>query len=335
MSRRNKKKSNQGLKKLVIFLAILVIILPAFAFGYIFLKLNSMYDSNANHEILSNSDFKSEDGITNILLAGTDGRPGEKDSRSDAMMILTVDSKNNSLKLTSLERDSYVDIPGRGKQKLTHAYAYGGINLLIETIENNFKLDIQNYAVVDFYSFMDIIDAVGGVTVNVQKGEIRELNKFIPETYKWNKSDNKGSIQYIESAGEQKLNGYQALAFSRIRKNDSTTERDRRQREVIEGIMSSVKDLPFTKYPKLLDTILPYVKTNMKPSEILSLGTKILNIGDFNIKQINFPIDDGVHSTGGIYGNAGWVLRFDESTLDILHDFVFDSIMPEDNPKMK
>lgn len=330
----SKKKSNKGLKRLVIFLAILVIALPVFAFGYIYFKLNSMYDSGANQEILSNLDYKSEKGIINILLAGTDGRPGEKNSRSDAMMILTVDNKNKSLKLTSLERDSYVDIPGHGKQKLTHAYAYGGINLLIQTIEDNFKLDIQNYAVVDFYSFMDIIDTIGGVTVNIKQSEIKELNKFIPETYNWNKSNNKGSIKYIKSAGTQNLNGYQALAFSRIRKNDSTTERDRRQREVIEGIMTSVKDLPITKYPQLLDTILPYIKTNMKPAQILSLGSKILSVGNFNIKQMNFPIDDGVHSIGGIYGNSGWVLRFDESTLDILHDFIFNDIMPDDNTKM-
>ena len=330
----SKKKSNKGLKRLVIFLAILVIALPVFAFGYIYFKLNSMYDSGANQEILSNLDYKSEKGIINILLAGTDGRPGEKNSRSDAMMILTVDNKNKSLKLTSLERDSYVNIPGHGKQKLTHAYAYGGINLLTETIEDNFKVDIQNYAVVDFYSFMDIVDAIGGVTVNIKQSEIKELNKFIPETYNWNKSNNKGSIEYIKSAGTQNLNGYQALAFSRIRKNDSTTERDRRQREVIEGIMTSVKDLPITKYPQLLDTILPYIKTNMKPAQILSLGSKILSVGNFSIKQMNFPIDDGVHSTGGVYGNSGWVLRFDESTLDILHDFIFNNIMPDDNPKM-
>ncbi len=326
------KKNNSGLKKFVIFLAILVVLLPACAFGYVYFKLNSIYDSGANTDILNNSSFKSEKGITNILLAGTDGRPGEKNSRSDAMMILTVDNKNKSLKLTSLERDSYVNIPGHGKQKLTHAYAYGGINLLTQTIEENFKLDIQNYAVVDFYSFMDIVDAVGGVNVTIKENEIKELNKFIPETYKWNEDNkNKGSIQYINNAGEQKLNGYQALAFSRIRKNDSTTERDRRQREVIEGIMESVKNLSITKYPSLLDTILPYVKTNMKPTEIFALCGQVLKIGNLNISQMNFPIDDGVHSIGGIYGNSGWVLRFDESSLDILHDFIFKNIMPENN----
>ena len=186
MARRKEEKENSGLKKLVIFLAILVIAFPAAAFGYIYFKLNVMHDTTADESILNETNFQSEKGITNILLAGTDGRPGEKNSRSDAMMILTVDSKNKSLKLTSLNRDTFVNIPGHGEEKLTHAYAYGGINLLVETIENNFEVDIQNYAVVDFYSFMDIVDALGGVEVDVHKNEINEINKFIKnETYKW------------------------------------------------------------------------------------------------------------------------------------------------------
>ena len=184
MARRKEKKENSGLKTLVIFLAILVIAFPAAAFGYIYFKLNVMHDSTADESILNETNFQSEKGITNILLAGTDGRPGEKNSRSDAMMILTVDSKNKSLKLTSLNRDTYVNIPGYGEQKLTHAYAYGGANLLVETIENNFEIDIQNYAVVDFYSFMDIVDTLGGVEVDVHENEISEINKFIRnETY--------------------------------------------------------------------------------------------------------------------------------------------------------
>ena len=109
------------------------------------------------------------------------------------MMILTIDGKNKSLKLTSLARDTYVDIPGHGKQKLTHAYVYGQESLLIDTIEKNFEVDIQDYATVNFYSFMDIVDALGGVKVEVQDSEIKEMNKFIPETYNWSTNPNKGS----------------------------------------------------------------------------------------------------------------------------------------------
>ena len=320
--------NNKALKRMVIILSVLVILFPAGAFGYVYFKLNSMYDSSADDKILGNTDYRTENGITNILLAGTDGRPGETSSRSDAMMILTVDGKNKSLKLTSLARDTYVDVEGKGKIKLTESYAYGGINLLTQAIEKNFQLDIQNYAVVDFYSFMDIIDALGGITVDVKQSEIKELNKFIPETYKWNENSNKGSIEYIQSAGEQKLNGYQALSFSRIRKNDSAFERDRRQRLVIEGLMKGVKDLPISKYPQLVDTILPYVKTNMKPTQIIGLGTKILSIGNFDIKQMEFPITDGVNSKSEKV-NGKWVIKFEPSSLEILHDFIFKNVIPE------
>jgi len=325
LARRQKNRENSGLKKLVILLAILVVLFPAAAFGYVYFKLNVMHDDTADESILNETNYQSEKGITNILLAGTDGRPGEENSRSDAMMILTIDSKNKSLKLTSLNRDTYVNIPGHGEQKLTHAYAYGGANLLAETIENNFELDIQNYAVVDFYSFMDIVDALGGVEVDVHENEIKEINKFIKkETYNW--SGETEPMKLIEHSGVQKLNGYQTLSYARIRKNDSTQERDRRQRQVIEGLMNGVKTLPVSKYPKLLDTILPYVKTNMKPTEIIGLAGKVLGIGNLSINQIEFPFADS--STGVTLPKAGYVLKYDESSLDTLHDFIFKNIMP-------
>ena len=315
-----------NLKKFVIALLVLVILIPAGAFGYLYFKLNTMYDSSTDSKALNDTKYKEVSGITNILLVGTDGRTLEESSRSDSMMILTIDNKNKSLKLTSLARDTYVNIPGHGEQKLTHAYAYGGINLLVETIEDNFKLDIQNYAIVNFFSFMDIIDTLGGVVVDVKPNELNELNKFIPECYKFDKNPNKGPIEYINNSGTQKLNGYQALSYGRIRKNDSALERDRRQRAIIQGMINGVKSLSVTKYPELVDSILPYIKTNMKPTTILSLGATALTIGDFNIKSLEFPMEK--YSTGGIYKNAGWVWRYDaDKCLPILHDFIFDNVM--------
>ncbi|GIM33610.1 LCP family protein [Paraclostridium bifermentans] len=317
-----------NLKKFVIALLLLVVLIPAGAFGYIYFKLNSMYDGSSDTKTLTKTDYKAEKGVTNILLVGTDGRTLDETSRSDSMMILTVDDKNKSLKLTSLARDTYVNIPGHGEQKLTHAYAYGGINLLIDTIESNFKLDIQNYAIVNFFSFMDIVDTLGGVIVDVQEGEIDELNRVINECYSLDKKADKGNMQYIEHSGKQKLNGYQALAYGRIRKNDDALERDRRQRVLIESMFNGVKNLSVTKYPELMDTILPYIKTNMKPTTILSIGSSVLTMGISNINKLEFPMEE--YSTGGIYGNAGWVWRYDESKcLPILHDFIFNNVMYE------
>lgn len=325
MERRKQKKENSELKTLVIFLTILVIAFPLATFGYIYFKLNIMHDASADESILNETNFLSDKSITNVLLVGTDARPGEKNSRSDAMMILTVDTKNKSLKLTSLNRDTYVNIPEHGEEKLTHAYAYGGVNLLIETIENNLEIDIQNYAVVDFYSFMDIVDTLGGVEVNIQENEINEINKFIKnETYKW--SEDNEPIKLIKNTGVQKLNGYQALSYVRIRKNDSTQERDRRQRQVIEGLITGVKDLPITRYPQLLDTILPYVKTNMKPTEIIGLAGKILGISNLSITQIEFPFENA--STSVTLPNAGFVIKFEPSSLNTLHEFILENIVP-------
>lgn len=310
------------LRKLVILLAVLVIAFPTCVFGYVYTKLKTVQD-NGDYDALDSLDHKNDSGITNILLLGTDGRPGENAQRSDAMMILTVDNKNKSLKLTSLGRDTYVDIPGHGKQKLTHAYFYGKADLLIETIEENFKLDIHDYAQVDFYSFMDIINVLGGVTVDVQESELKELNKFIPETYYWYK-DKSQPMQLVESPGEQLLNGYQALSFARIRKNDSAFERDRRQRDVIQAMFSGVKEMSKWQYPKLLNAVLPYLKTNMKTTQIVSLGMSVIRMGSLDIKQFEFPITNSPYSIEGKYKNAGWVIRFTEDSVKILQDFIFN-----------
>lgn len=312
------------LRKLVILLAVLVIAFPTCVFGYVYTKLKTVQD-NGDYDALDSLDHKNDSGITNILLLGTDGRPGENAQRSDAMMILTVDNKNKSLKLTSLGRDTYVDIPGHGKQKLTHAYFYGKADLLIETIEENFKLDIHDYAQVDFYSFMDIINVLGGVTVDVQESELKELNKFIPETYSWYEHDDKGKIKYVTKAGKQNLNAYQALSFARIRKNDGTMERDNRQRMVIEAMVKKLKGLPISKYNDLMNSVLPYVKTNMSPATILGLAKDVLSIGNFDITSLQFPL----HPEREVrLGKAGYVIPFEEYEVDILHDFIFKNIVP-------
>lgn len=310
-------------KKVFIFIIIILVLLPVSIFGYIHSKINKVYDPSSSIKSLKETNYSSEKGITNILLVGTDARNTEEKSRSDAMMILTVDNKHKNLKLTSLARDTYVEIPGHGKQKLTHAYAYGGLNLLLETLESNFKIDIQNYVVVNFFSFINIIDTLNGIVVDVKPNEIQELNRYIPECYSFDQNKNKNPMKNVEYSGKQKLNGYQSLAYSRIRYNDSALERDNRQRLILESAFEKANHLPINKYPDLINSILPYVKTNMNTSDILSIGNSILSMDNFNIKTLEFPIEE--YSAGGIYKNAGWVWRYDEDKcLPILHDFIFN-----------
>lgn len=318
-----KRRKRKKIKRIITVILIIALAFPTIGAISFIKKVADAYDPSIASGVFDNITHINKKGITNILLLGSDAREGEDKSRTDTMMIFTIDTVHNSLKLTSLARDAYVEIPGHGHTKLTHAYYLGGVELLTQTIEENFGVDIHNYALVDFESFMYIIDAIGGVTVNIKDSELAELNKFIPETYYWYK-DKSQPMQLIESPGEQILNGYQALSFARIRKNDSAFERDRRQRDVIQAMFSGVKSMSKWQYPKLLNAILPYLKTNMKTTQIVSLGMSVIRMGSLDIKQFEFPITNSPYSIEGKYLNAGWVIRFTEDSVKILQDFIFN-----------
>ncbi len=316
------------LKKIVIALTVLVIGIPASAFGYFYYKLNSIQESDSDtNKILNNSKYEQVDGITNILLVGIDARDISKPSRSDAMMLLTLDTVHKSIKITSFARDSYVEIPGHGREKLTHAYAYGGVNLLLETIENNFEVDINDYAVVNFFGFVDIINILDGIEIDVKKDEIKELNKYIVDGQSIDKVAEGENVETITESGLQTLNGYQALAYARIRYNDSAFGRDNRQRDIIEATLGKMSNVSPFKFNEVLNSILPSLKTNMSPARILKLSTTVLSINNFNIKQLEFPIPYKPYSTGGILSGKGWVLQFDsDKNLPILQDFIYNDI---------
>lgn len=315
------------LKKFVFFLLILVLLLPIGAFAFTSSILGKMHDLSIETDALDSRTHAGKDGISNILIMGSDARPGEKVSRTDSMMILTIDRIHNSVKITSLARDTFVNIPGHGKSKLTHAYAFGKEGLLIRTIEENFGIDIDDFALINFQSFISIIDSIGGVTVDVKEGEIHELNKFIPETYKWSTNPDKGEMKLIEQTGTQKLNGYQALSFARIRHNDSAYGRDNRQRMIMMSMMREIQNTSKLKYPFILQAAAPYIKTSMKPLSLMKYALDVVRIGTGNIKQLEFPIVSiPGYSTGGIYGSHGWVLRYNPDSIKYLKNFIFNDI---------
>ena len=319
------------LKKFVIVLVSLLIIIPLSVYGYINFKLKDV-----TVESTYNSKIEDVNGITNILLLGTDGRKGETAFRTDSMIILTIDSNNKNIKLTSLARDTYVDIPGKGKGKLNTAYFWGKEPLLFETIENEFGIGVDKFAIVDFNSLMDIVYVLDGVEVDVSQNEISELNKYVKECYSMSDNSKKGQLQLVTNTGKQTLNGYQALAYTRIRYNDSAINRDERQREVIMAIIEKYKDMPLTKFPNLIDTVLPYITTNLNSKDILNLasdGVSILANKSTSdaIIEAEFPITDDIHSKGGRYKNAGWVWLYDINSTIVLKDFIYNNILPENN----
>ena len=274
-----------------------------------------------NKNIKSNStpkktDFKKVEGITNILLLGADFRDNNDNGRTDAMMILTIDTINNKIKLSSLLRDTLVKISGHGKSKLNHSFSWGGIELLEETIEENFKINIDKYILIDFKGFKKIIDDIGGITVNIKEEELDELNKYIFDIPDEN-------AKKILNAGEHKLNGAQALSYVRIRKNvGGEYGRTQRQRQLLTLVMNKMKDVSVLKYPAILNTIIKNIETNIGFKELLNLGYTINKIDLTKLETIYAPFDE--ISVGGIYNNHGWVIRTDlEETATLLNEYIF------------
>lgn len=295
-----------NIKKITVALISILIIIPLMGIGYVYFKLNSIYDKEEAKQIntTEESERNKENGITNILLVGVDGNNMEKGNRSDAMMIATIDEKNNDIRITSLARDTYVDIEGYSTEKLTHAYAYEGASLLINTIKNNFGIDVDKYVAVSFESFEKIIDILGGVEINVSEKEVSQING-------------------VNNSGIQTLNGSQALAYSRIRYIDSAYERDNRQRTVIEALYNKFANGSSGNIMDIANEVLRYTKTNMAPLEIVSIANKAIKIKDTDFDQVEFPFEEARKDNN--ISEKGWVIEWDKDyNKDKLNKFIYD-----------
>ena len=278
--------------------------------------------STFNVYSFSERDIKEYKMVENILLIGLDGTNDKLPKRSDTMIILTIDKLNKSLKLTSLARDTLVKIPGRGEEKLTHAYAYGQEELLMQTINENFDLDIKDYAVVNFKSFIDIVDIIGGVDINVNEKEIHHLNEVIKECYGVN-HDNTKNIEYITSSGNHNLNGYQALAYARIRKLDTIYKRDERQRLILTNIAHKLSDVSISKYPQIAKSILRHIKVNIAFNKIIDLAFIAHELASYDISQLEFPISE-YREEGRIGEKGTYVVKWDKNkNIELLHQFIY------------
>lgn len=286
------------------------------------LLLLTSFVSTFNVYSFSERDIKEYKMIENILLIGLDGTNDKLPKRSDTMIILTIDKLNKSLKLTSLARDTLVKIPGRGEEKLTHAYAYGQEELLMQTINENFDLDIKDYAVVNFKSFIDIVDIIGGVDINVNEKEIHHLNEVIKECYGVNHEDTK-NIEYITSSGNHNLNGYKALAYARIRKLDTIYKRDERQRLILTNIAHKLSDVSISKYPQIAKSILRHIKVNIAFNKIIDLAFIAHELASYDISQLEFPISE-YREEGRIGEKGTYVVKWDKNkNIELLHQFIY------------
>ncbi len=331
---RNKRKKKKRNKIILITCISLVFALLFFA-GFYVMKLLNKVDieeiSKVDKEIGITDEVKEKieqhdysEYITNIALFGLDKRDKNERGRSDAIMILTLDSKRNKMKLTSIMRDSYVDIYGHGKDKINHAYAFGGPQLAIRTINENFGLNIKDYVAVDFSGMEKIIDALGGITIDIKDYEVKEMNGHI-----WDLSTlkNMKNPPYIDGPGKQKLSGMQVVAYTRVRHvGNGDFERTDRQRKVLEIIFNEVKSAGVTKLKGIVEDFLPYVKTSMKPLDMINTGTSVLTSGIDKLEQERFPLDS--YGKGETIDGI-WYYVFDaEATKDQIFKYIFDDIKP-------
>ena len=252
-------KSEKGgiLKVLGVLLIIILILLGlTLGIGYAFISdklsnVNFVDIDEANIELNSGVEQELKD-YRNIAIFGLDSRDNSfSNSRSDCIIIVSINKKTNDVKLTSVYRDTYVDIEGRGLDKITHAYAYGGPELAINTLNKNLDLNITEFVTVNFDTVETIVDSIGGITLTITDSEASQIG--------------------FSSGGTYTLDGKEALAYSRIRKIDSDYQRTERMRTVLEAVFNKVKKQELSEISNFVDIVLPHISTNMSTNSIISL----------------------------------------------------------------
>lgn len=227
--------------------------------------------------------------VINVLLIGEDNEDGSH--RSDSTMLVSINTKTQKITVTSFLRDSYtyMDINGSERfDKINHSYAWGGAAKLMEILSDNYKIEIDHYVSINYESFVAAVDALGGISVPITEAEASFMNRTT-------------KVKGFTSGDDVLLTGEQALIYARIRKLDSEVERTRRQRELISSLIDKVKDSSVGDLNNAIQTFLPYVTTNFKTSEIISLGTQALSDGWLKYNIVSTVMPDEEHRYGVDY----------------------------------
>ena len=225
----------------------------------------------------------------NILLIGTDHRDDSWNGNSDTMILVTIREDCGSIMMTSFMRDLYADIPGCGVHKLNYAFAAGGAEKLMETLEDNYDLSIDHYAVVDFESMAEIVDIVGGVDMTISDGECKWLNGYLNSMEAWE--------DYLPGGGSYTLNGNQAVAYARIRYvGNNDYQRTQRQRDILKQIFKKVQGLDADQLASLAKDVIPEVEHDYNALEMLGLLAKLPTIAGYDLEEERIPYDDLYYS---------------------------------------
>lgn len=312
--RRVKKKSGgKGKVFIGIFAVILVFLAGIFAYGYSALGGLSYDDSIGENIYIKDSSLLSSDSVRNILFIGSDAREGLGGQRSDSMILFSIDSANKKIKLTSFMRDSYVYIPGKGySTKLNAAFNYGGAQLLMDTIEYNFGVDIEDYVMLDYNAFIEFVNLLGGITIeDVTEKEAKYMREQV-------------NRPKFKAGTNKNVDGRTAMWYCRIRYVDSDFGRTQRQRKVITSIITKAAKTNLFKLIDIVKQVLPNISTSLDREALLELGIgAFFSYIRYDIVQQQIPAEDTWWSVR--LPNSGDVLKMDlDKNKTILKEFIYE-----------
>lgn len=315
---KKKKRKKSGLKRFLLFAAVFLIVV----LGGWYLLLGRLYGKMTYQEAedFTKEPWKEAD-VTNILLIGSDSRENVEGSRSDAMILLTISSRTKKISMTSLLRDIYVEIPGHEGNRLNAAYAYGGPELLMETINQNFDISISRYVLVNFEAFANLVDAVGGVELSLTSEELEYVNAYLVEYNMLTNRPEGTDYMDVSAEGQVHLNGPQALAYSRNRYIGTDFGRTERQRKVLSEVLGKLPGALLTNPSQLMDGLLPNLTTNLTLKECYALSLQGGRLLSWEIEQGSVPVE-GTYQPADIRGMSVLQIDFDQNKR-YLHDIMY------------
>lgn len=315
---KKEKKTSHRVLWIVGIVILGLILIIAVTVGLLYHYVFSDYQNQVievDTEKISISDQAPVSDLFHVAVFGVDSY-SDYVGRADSIMIFTIDMENKQLKLTSILRDSYVPIEGHGEDKINHAYAYGGAELMLSTINRNYDMNITEYVVLDFQDVAALIDAVGGLDLEITEEERTTING-IARSMGYSGAE-------ISSAGFVHLNGLQVTAYARIRKIDDESARSGRQREVIQKLLDKLLERDIFEYPKLLHEFLPQLETTLSIGELTSAALDAAQC-DWAIKECVIP-DTADQPKGGL-SDGVWYWKYDISAAaDRWHEFLENKI---------
>ena len=288
-----KKKKKLSTKQLVIRIVAGVLAFIVLLVALWYFLVGAAYDKMTYKPVdcLKNANLE-DDGITNILLLGSDTRTSKEGGRSDVNILMTINKHQNKVYLTSFLRDCYVDIPGYGKNRLNAAFSKGGADLAVQTIEKNFGVDINRYMMVDFQAFANLGDAVGGIDLEVTAEEVDYINAYLWEYNELIGRDTNADNFPEGTSGKLHLNGPQALAYCRNRYIGTDFARTDRQKKVISAIIKKLPIAAITNIGGVMGGLFPNLTTDLLKDDAYKLSLMVFKLAGMEIVQNNIPLDN-------------------------------------------